>query len=284
MTNPIDVTKVRLQLDNELVTTQYGYTKPSRYYNGFFHGGLRIFKEEGIRGLYKGIAASILREASYSTIRLGAYEPFKELLGAHNPAKTPLWKKIAAGALSGAIGSAIASPTDLVKIRLQAEGTLKPGEQPRYPSTFSAFKTIAAKEGVKGLWRGVGATVKRAAIVTGTQIPSYDHLKHSLLNYGLMSEGLRLHMVSSMGAGLAVALVSSPVDVIKTRLMNQKVVDKNGTLYRSAFECLGKTLRTEGLTGLYKGLLPNWLRAGPQTMITFCIFEQLRKIFDIAPV
>jgi hypothetical protein len=73
------------------------------------------------------IAASILREASYSTIRLGAYEPFKELLGAHNPAKTPLWKKIAAGALSGAIGSAIASPTDLVKIRLQAEGTLKPG-------------------------------------------------------------------------------------------------------------------------------------------------------------
>ena len=77
---------------------------------------------------FHSILASILREASYSTIRLGAYEPFKELLGAHNPAKTPLWKKIAAGALSGAIGSAVASPTDLVKIRLQAEGTLNPGE------------------------------------------------------------------------------------------------------------------------------------------------------------
>ena len=69
----------------------------------------------------------MLREASYSTIRLGAYEPFKELLGAHNPARTPLWKKIAAAASSGAVGSAIASPTDLVKIRLQAEGTLEPG-------------------------------------------------------------------------------------------------------------------------------------------------------------
>ena len=99
-----------------------------------------------------------------------------------------------------------------------------------------------------------------------------------------MSEGLRLHVVSSMGAGLAVALVSSPVDVVKTRIMNQKVVDKNGTLYSSAFECLYKTLRTEGIMGLYKGFLPNWLRAGPQTMITFCIFEQLRKMFDIAPV
>lgn len=77
--------------------------------------------------IWYSIGASILREASYSTIRLGAYEPFKELLGAHNPAKTPLWKKIAAGASSGAIGSAVASPTDLVKIRLQAEGSLKPG-------------------------------------------------------------------------------------------------------------------------------------------------------------
>ena len=74
------------------------------------------------------IAASMLREASYSTIRLGAYEPFKELLGAHNPANTPIWKKIVAAASSGAIGSAVATPTDLVKIRLQAEGILKPGK------------------------------------------------------------------------------------------------------------------------------------------------------------
>lgn len=69
-----------------------------------------------------------MREASYSTIRIGAYEPMKELLGAHNPARTPLWKKIVAGASSGAIGSAMASPTDLVKIRLQADANLKPGE------------------------------------------------------------------------------------------------------------------------------------------------------------
>ena len=77
---------------------------------------------------FYSLTASILREASYSTIRIGAYEPMKELLGAHNPARTPLWKKIVAGASSGAIGSAMASPTDLVKIRLQADGNLKPGE------------------------------------------------------------------------------------------------------------------------------------------------------------
>lgn len=158
------------------------------------------------------------------------------------------------------------------------------GQKPRYQGTIVAFRTIATNEGIHGLWRGVGPTVKRAAITTGTQIPSYDHLKHILMNYGIMSEGLRLHMVSSMGAGLAVALVSSPVDVVKTRIMNQKVVCNNGTLYSGAIECLIKTWKTEGFLGLYKGFVPNWLRAGPQTMITFCIYEQLRKKFDIKPI
>ena len=73
------------------------------------------------------LLASILRDASYSAIRIGAYEPFKELLGADNPYNTPLWKKITAGIISGVIGSVVANPADLVKIRLQAEGHLKPG-------------------------------------------------------------------------------------------------------------------------------------------------------------
>ena len=116
-------------------------------------------------------------------------------------------------------------------------------------------------------------------------IKQYFFLKSSLFAYIERSKtSFRLHMVSAMGAGLAVALVSSPVDVVKTRIMNQKVVGKNGTLYRGAVECLVKTVKTEGIFGLYKGFLPNWLRAGPQTLITFCIFEQLRKIFDISPV
>ncbi len=42
-----------------------------------------------------------MREGSYSTIRLGAYEPMKKMFGATDPAHTPLWKKICAGGISG---------------------------------------------------------------------------------------------------------------------------------------------------------------------------------------
>ena len=53
------------------------------------------------------------------------------------------------------------------------------------------------------------------------QIPAYDHTKHVILNSGLMQEGVPLHVTSSMVAGFCTALTTSPVDVVKTRVMNQ---------------------------------------------------------------
>ena len=70
----------------------------------------------------------MLREGIYSTIRLGAYEQVKHTLGATEPC-SPLWKKMLAGAITGSIGSACATPTDLVKIQMQGQGKLKPGEE-----------------------------------------------------------------------------------------------------------------------------------------------------------
>ena len=78
--------------------------------------------------LHLRVGASVLREGVYSTFRIGAYEPVKELLGASHP-HSPLWKKIIAGAITGSIGSTIANPTDLVKIRMQGEGKLPPGRK-----------------------------------------------------------------------------------------------------------------------------------------------------------
>ncbi len=90
----------------------------SRKYRNLIQGILLIAKEEGWRkGVYKGIEATIL-ENSCSILRLGLYEPIKSFLGQNK--KDAIWKKFAAGALSGMIGSAIANPADLLKIRSQA--------------------------------------------------------------------------------------------------------------------------------------------------------------------
>lgn len=280
-TNPIDVIKVRLQLDNQLAGTKNIFA--NRYYNGFFRGGLLIVKEEGIAGLYKGVVPSVLRDGTYSTFRLGAYEPVKGFLGASGP-YSPLWKKIVAGATTGAVSSAICTPTDLVKIRMQGQGKLAPGEKPRYSGTFAAFREIAKREGILALWKGVGPTVQRAAILTAAQIPTYDHTKYMLIHRDLMEEGLKIHLVSAMFAGFVTAFVTNPIDVIKTRIMNENVHSQQQRIYTSSFSSLMKILKTEGVLGLYKGFIPNWLRLGPHTVITFLIFEKLRKTLGLKPV
>jgi hypothetical protein len=156
-TNPVDVVKVRLQMDGEGAT--------GKRYRGVFHCGQTLFRDEGVKGLYRGIGASVCRELSYSGIRMGMYEPTKEMLGATDPTKTPLWLKIASGALTGATGSILANPFDLVKVRMQsATGS---GGRAEYSSVFSALSTIGREGGgIRGLWRGSSPTVQRAALLT----------------------------------------------------------------------------------------------------------------------
>ncbi|XP_030829420.1 mitochondrial uncoupling protein 1-like [Strongylocentrotus purpuratus] len=132
-TNPIEVTKVRIQLEGELIQQSAVTAYRQRYYKGLLRGLVTVARDEGIRGLYKGLIPSLIREAIYSTLRFGSYEPIKKLYGAKDPTRTPLSIKLAAGATAGALGSWFANPMDIVRIRLQGDGQPLPGQQPRYP-------------------------------------------------------------------------------------------------------------------------------------------------------
>ena len=214
---------------------------------------------------------------------MGLYEPVKVCLGATDPSCTPLWKKLLSGILAGAISSAIANPTDVVKARFMAAPS---GTKWQYKHAFHALSEIALKEGMSGLWAGVGPTMSRAAMATASLVATYDHTKHYLINKGIMKEGPSLHVVSSVCAGLVNAVVISPVDVTRTRYMNQKKsrILRRPLVYKSAIDCFVRTVKSEGFFSLYKGLIPNWTRNCAHTIITFLLFEYLRECCGIAPL
>ena len=198
VTHPIDTIKVRLQLQGEL------RAQSQVKYQGLMRGITTIVSEEGVMGLYKGITASLLREGSYSTLRMGLYEPFKRLLQNPSDKEEFLWKKVIAGGLSGACGSALANPTDLIKVRLQADAS-------QSHNVWSVFLQILRTEGWKGLYRGIGPTTQRAMILTASQLPSYDHSKRLLVQSGHFHEGILSHCICSMVAGLVCATTTSPI-------------------------------------------------------------------------
>jgi len=272
VTNPVDVVKVNMQMQGEGVCSSTG-----AHGRGILATAIRIVGDSGPRGLCRGLMPSLLREMSYSGIRFGLYEPTKILLGATDPAHTTLPLKVLAGAITGATGSAIANPCDLVKVRMQADA----GGRAQYSSTIDAFARIYREgNGVAGLWRGAGPTVQRATLLTAAQVPSYDHMKHTILNHGYMSEGMLCHFVCSMWAGFIAVSVTAPFDLVKSRVMVQPVDPSTGrgVLYAGTVDCFQSVVRQEGFFALYKGFHTQWLRLGPHTTISLMVFEHLRYL------
>lgn len=169
LTNPMDVIKIKNQ--------QFGGDK----YGSFVGTATVVFREEGARGFLKGAASSVLREMTYSSLRMGLYEPIKGVVTtatASQDPESPIVKWTSAF-LSGAIASAMFNPVDLVKVRFQSQ---LPGQPRPYSSIANAFATIYREEhGLAGLYNGTSPTVIRAAFLTCAQLGSYDILKNNIL-------------------------------------------------------------------------------------------------------
>lgn len=159
-----------------------------------------------------------------------------------------------------------------VKVRLQADGRL---HKPRYTGTLDAFMRIPRQEGLIGLYRGVTPTLVRAAAINGSGIATYDHTKHTLLRLTPLTDSIVTHILSSGVSGFLSALVSTPFDVIKTRIMNQHA---GAQRYRGMADCAAQTVRGEGLRALFSGFLPIYLRLAPWQLVFFVSYEQVSKL------
>lgn len=74
------------------------------------------------------------------------------------------------------------------------------------------------------------------------------------------------------------ALASNPVDVVRTRMMNQRAIVGHVDLYKGTVDGILKMWKHEGFFALYKGFWPNWLRLGPWNIIFFITYEQLKRL------
>ena len=269
MLNPLDVAKTRMQTAKPIS----GAPPPSLL------GTLREMRAAGgLAGLFApGLAASALREMLYSGAKAGFYVPLRDAFvsrgGGAGGGDGAAAAKVAAALCTGVLGSLLANPIDVVKIRLMRD----PGA---YRSTLSAVPALARAEGAAGLYRGLAPSTLRGACVSAGELATYDIAKGALRGSGvaaLSRDGVPLHVAASLVAGAAAALVAAPFDVIKARAMC--ATGEAGTM-RGVL----RGLAAEGglPRSLFIGVLPAYMRLGPHALIAFPIFEQLRAIFGLS--
>ncbi|XP_068686633.1 kidney mitochondrial carrier protein 1-like isoform X1 [Montipora foliosa] len=277
-TFPIDTIKTRLQLQGQVIDVKQ---KEIRY-QGMLHAFVRITKEDGLKALFNGVAPALLRQATYGSLKLGFYHALKRRL-VRNPKDETLFYNVIAGMVAGAVASAICNPTDVLKIRMQAE--YQSGSVAIRKGLIHSFLSIFKAEGIRGLYRGVGPTAQRAAVIAGVELAVYDWVKKNILDHKIMDDNPYTHFCASGVAGFAGAVASNPIDVVKTRMMNQRnlKVKPSGAgivIYRSAAHCLVMTSKSEGIFALYRGFVPQFLRLLPWNVFFFMSFEQYKKHGD----
>jgi len=272
---PIDVVKTRLQMDGSGGIKQY---------NGTMDCASKLVKADGPAALFKGLPPALVRQSTYGSLRYGLYGPIKNSMGIDPGKPVPLWKKIVAGGTAGAIASAIANPTDLMKVRLQTDGMAKDEAGNLLPKKYTGmadcFTKIVKQEGVPALWTGVGPTAGRATVLAAAELASYDEAKGMLKAKAGFKDGILLTACTSFISGYVSTVASSPFDVVKSRVMGQPLnPDGSGKLYGGMVDCFVKSAQAEGVGSLYNGFWPNFGRVVPRVMIVFLVMEQLKANF-----
>jgi len=274
ITNPMEVVKTRLQLQGELKAIA------ERPYKGIAHAFQHIYKHEGIRGLQRGLFPAYLAQAALNGGRLGFYPIIKRLMNNTPDSQFFFLKNVAAGATAGAIGATLASPFDLVKVRIQAQSPVVHfGQTWYYKNLFDGFSQLYKENGIRALYRGARTSAQRTAVGSSVQLSTYDQLKNFVMSTGYFEDNIYAYLVSSAVASLVVTTAMNPFDVARTRIYNQKVdANGKGLYYKGMLDCIFKTVKTEGFFALYKGYGAHYLRLGPHTILIFVFWEQLKKI------
>jgi len=262
ITYPLDLLKTRLQLQGSSAAAA------PLSLSGMASS---VVRTEGMKALFAGMSVALLRQLFNAGISVALYPSVRAaLLGpAESSEAAPLWKRAAAGAATGCIGQLLAQPTDVIKVRVQADGRARAaGLQPRYKGSLDAARSILAAEGLRGFYASTYASVWRAAIIQAAGISSYDHTKQWATQLVGSSEGYAPQVVAALVCGVISAAVSCPLDIVKTRVINEP------SRYKGPNDCLMQLIRKEGFFSMWKGFLPTYQR---QALFNFAFWVGLEE-------
>ena len=166
-TNPLEIVKIRLQVQGEMAPAG---TK--------FVGAVEVVRGLGLRGLYKGASACLLRDIPFSAIYFTTYSHIKtDGFGESKEKRLSALELLAAGAVAGMPAAYLATPADVIKTRLQV--VARTGQQ-TYTGIMDAIRKISREEGLTAFFKGGPARVLRSSPQFGFTLLTYELLQRAL--------------------------------------------------------------------------------------------------------
>lgn len=273
---PIDIIKTRMQ-------NQKGNTLYSSYLDCF----RKIIRNEGVLGLYSGLLPQVVGVAPEKAIKLTLNDLIRGI-GKKQSASGDItlpWE-ILAGTSAGLCQVIVTNPLEVSKIRLQTQGEYikQMKDQGKIVNPKTAVEVVR-ELGLRGLYKGASACLLRDIPFSGIYFPTYANIKKRVFGLDPGKPGKRSNLeawellASGAMAGMPAALLTTPCDVIKTRIQSKS---KTGVKpYVGIIPTFKRILAEEGPRALFKGGVARICRSSPQFGFTLAAYELFKKTLPL---
>ncbi|SCW03394.1 LAFE_0G09450g1_1 [Lachancea fermentati] len=262
---PLDVVKTRMQLQVS------GGAGPQ--YHGVVDCIKQIVAKEGASRLYKGISSPVLMEAPKRATKFACNDEFQKIYKREfGNGKLTQSLSILSGASAGCCEAFVVVPFELVKIRLQDASS-------SYKGPIDVVRKIIAKEGVLAMYNGLESTLWRHGVWNSGYFGLIFQVRNLLPKAQSKTEQTRNDLIAGTIGGTFGSLLSTPFDVVKSRVQNTAVVPGAVRKYNWSCPALLTIYKEEGFKALYKGFVPKVLRLGPGGGILLVVFTGVMDFF-----
>ena len=266
-TAPADRLKILLQVHGSRKQTSVSNTM--RY----------MVKEGGFTGLWRGNGINVIKVAPETAFKFLSYEKIKTVIRGDQETNLKIHERAMAGGLTGIIIQTLTYPLDVLKTRL----ALRKTGQLKGISTF--MREMVNAEGKKVFYKGFWLNLVGAISYFGIEIPLYETLKRYYIDNFVeeKTDPSSLVIISCVVVGSSCGqLATYPLALVRTKLQSQAGLGSKLLLPREQTHAIGlfrHIWRTEGVRGLYRGLLANMGKVLPAVSIQYYVYETLLKRF-----
>lgn len=267
---PFDMIKTRHQINAGINESVYKSFKS-------------IYKEGGVFRFYRGIPAELIGMVPKSSGMFATYEIVRlKLLDMDGFGDSTLSASIA-GWASGVPEALIVSPTQVIKVRVQAKEHLG-----RYSGAADCFVKLIKQEGPASLFIGLTPTLWRNTVWNTVYFGTMHFLKSKLPKASSKSMDLAQTFVTGFFGATFATCFNAPFDVVKSRFQSQLPLLALGSeghvpgqvlKYRGIFQSLLCIYREEGIASCYKGFQPKAIRMGLGGAVSMMVFELVQTFF-----
>ncbi|KAK5581393.1 hypothetical protein RB653_001425 [Dictyostelium firmibasis] len=242
-----------------------------------------VLKNEGIKQFWRGSSPTIVASGIAWGTYMHFYETYKNILKTkQNVTQLDTFNHFICAVGASASQVFITNPIFLIKTRMQLQ---TPGSPTYYTGIFDGIKKTVKIEGFKGLYKGVIPSLW-LTFHGGIQMSSYEHIKYyfsTSSSKSLDSLNASEIFIASSVSKLLASTILYPFQVVKTRLQDERNIpnQNNVKVYNGTKDVIFKILKNEGITGFYRGFVPNTIKVIPNTSITLLVYEEIKKMFQL---